>query len=587
MKEEQASGKIFDWYILKRLYGFVAPYKTTFYLLVFFTFLSGALTPLRPYLIQLAIDRHISVGDMEGLTRIILIITGLLILQSIVQYASTYLSGVIGQTIINDIRSKLFNHLLRLKLRFFDTNPIGRLVTRNISDVETLSDVFSEGLAAMIGDLLQLLFILALMFYTDWKLTLVSLSMFPLLLISTYIFKEKIKGAFNEVRTAVAKLNSFVQEQITGMSIVQVYNREKEEFKKFQDINAEHTKANMRSIMYYSVYFPVAEVINAAGIGLLVWYGAKGVIHETVTLGTLVAFIMYINMFFRPIRQIADRFNTLQLGIVSCERIFKLLDRTDVIPNTGNYIPEVFNGKIAFKNVSFAYDANNPVLKNISFDIEAGKTLALVGATGSGKTTIISLLNRFYDVENGAILLDNNNISEYDLTFLRRNVGVVLQDVFLFSGSIADNLSLGNPEITREHMWRAAEMVGADVFIKKLPGGFDYNVMERGSTLSVGQRQLISIIRAMLYNPKIIVLDEATSSVDSESEELIQNAILKVMKGRTCVVIAHRLSTIQNADKILVMDKGEIKESGTHEELLLLNGHYSQLHSMQFKMLSL
>jgi ATP-binding cassette, subfamily B, multidrug efflux pump len=584
--EEQNSGKVFDWYILKRLYSYITPYKRVFYALVLMVFLNGALTPIRPFLIQLAIDNHISVGDMEGLTVLIWWLVGLLILQSVVQYASTYLSGWVGQTIINDIRSKLFNHLLKLKLRFFDTNPIGRLVTRNVSDIETLSDVFSEGLAAMIGDLLQLVFILALMFYTDWKLTLVSLSMFPLLVISTYIFKEKIKSAFTEVRTAVAKLNSFVQEQITGMSIVQIFNRDNEEFKKFQDINKEHTKANMRSILYYSIYFPVAEVINAAGIGLLVWYGAKGVISEEVTLGTLVAFIMYINMFFRPIRQIADRFNTLQMGIVSCERIFKLLDRTDVIVNAGDKKPDNFKGTIQFNNVSFGYTAETEVLKNITFDIEAGKTLALVGSTGSGKTTIISLLNRFYDIEKGQILIDGIDIKEYDLSFLRRNVGVVLQDVFLFSGTIADNLSLGNPEITREMMWKAAEMVGATTFIEKLPGKFDYNVMERGSTLSVGQRQLISIIRAMLYNPKIIILDEATSSVDSESEELIQLAIEKMMQGRTSVVIAHRLSTIQKASKILVLDKGEIKESGTHEELLKQSGLYSNLHKMQLKLLS-
>ena len=424
------------------------------------------------------------------------------------------------------------------------------------------------------------------MLYTDWRLALISLATLPLLVISTYIFKEKIKVSFNDVRNAVAHLNSFVQEHVTGMSIVQIFNSEKSEFKKFKEINEEHKRANIRSIMYYSIYFPVAEVISAAGIGLLIWFGAQGVINEAetgITLGILVAFILYINMFFRPIRQIADRFNTLQMGIVSTTRILQLLDSKEFIPDNGTVKLHDLDGKVDFEKVWFAYNEKDNVLKNVSFVVEPGQTVALVGATGAGKSSIINLLSRFYDIKRGSIHIDGTAIDQVELQSLRSNIGVVLQDVFLFSDTIEQNITLGNPEITRDQIRAAAELVGAWKFIERLPGGLDYNVMERGATLSVGQRQLISFVRAMVYDPKILVLDEATSSIDSETEVLIQKAIEKMMAGRTSIVIAHRLSTIQKADNIIVMDKGEIKEQGKHDELLDLGGYYSQLYKMQYK----
>lgn len=585
-KDNIKSGNIIDTNVLKRLYKFVKPYQGRFYFLVFLTLALAVLAPARPFVIQKAIDNQIAQGDFQGLINMTLILVGLLIMQAIVQYGHTYLSGWLGQYIIRDIRLKLYRHLLSLRLKFFDKTPIGRLVTRNVSDVETLSDVFSQGLAAMIGDILQILFILGMMFAMSWKLTLVSLATLPLLFLSTYIFKEKVKVAFNEVRNAVSNLNSFVQEHVTGMSIVQIFTAEKREYDAFKKINTEHKKANIRSVLYYSIYFPVAEVIQATGIGLLVWYGAKGVINEAesgITLGMLIAFILYIQMFFRPIRLIADRFNTLQMGIVSSSRILNLLDNKEHIPNNGEYKPETVKGNISFKNVDFAYNEDETVLKNISFDVKEGQSVALVGATGAGKSSVINLLSRFYDIQKGEIMLDDKDLKEYDLYALRRNIGVVLQDVFLFSDTILYNITLGNPNITLQQVKDAAELVGARKFIERLPGGYDYNVMERGATLSVGQRQLISFVRAMVYNPKIIVLDEATSSVDSETEEMIQNAIEKMMKGRTSIVIAHRLSTIQEADKIIVLDKGEIKETGTHQELLDKGGYYHQLHNMQYK----
>ena len=573
--------------VLRQLYSFVKPYQKQFYFLVFLTVAMAILAPTRPYFIQIAIDDYIALGDTAGLIRIVYILVGLMILQAIVQWAHTYFSGWIGQVIIKDIRVRLYKHLLKLRLKFFDNTPIGRLVTRNVSDIETLADVFSEGLAAIIGDLLQIITILGVMFYIDWKLTLVSLSTLPLLIISTYVFKEKIKVTFNDVRNAVSNLNSFLQEHITGMNIVQIFNREKRELEKFKEINREHRLAHIRSVLYYSVYFPVAEIIQAIGIGLVVWYGAVGVLGLDMQIGVLISFIMYLQLFFRPIRMIADRYNTLQMGVVSSSRIFKLLASTEHIANEGNYSPAKIKGNLKLENVWFAYVNEDYVLKNINFEVETGQTVALVGATGAGKSSIINLISRFYEINQGNIFIDGTEIRQYELSTLRKHIGVVLQDVFLFSNSIYHNITLGNPSITREQVLEAAENVGARKFIERLPGGLDYNVMERGATLSVGQRQLISFVRAMVYNPEILILDEATSSVDSETEELIQESIEKMMKGRTSIVIAHRLSTIQKADKIIVLHKGEIVETGTHDSLLELGGYYTQLHQMQLKMMAI
>ena len=583
---KSVTGKIVDWNVLKRLLQFIKPYRKQFALLIILTTLSAALVPLRPYIIQYTIDNDVVNGDYEGLLQMIYLLLGLLAFQAIIQYIHTYLSGWIGQYIVKDIRIKLYNHLLKLRLKFYDNTPIGRLVTRVISDIETLSEVFSQGLASIIGDFLQLFFIMGFMLYANWKLAIVCLLTVPLLLIATYIFKEKIKVTFNAVRNAVANLNSFVQEHVTGMSIVQIFNSENAEYKKFKKINNEHKKANIKSVLYYSIYFPVADIISASGIALLIWYGASAALNpdETgITLGMLTAFIMYINMFFRPIRMLADRFNTLQMGVVSTARIIKLLDNNEFISDDGSYLPEDFHGKVDFKNVWFAYINKDYVLKNISFSVRAGETIALVGATGAGKSSIINLLTRLYPISNGQLFIDDIDVNEYNLDALRKHVGIVLQDVFLFSDTIFNNITLGNKQISREQIWEAAEMVGARGFIEKMPGGLDYNVLERGAGLSVGQRQLISFVRAMVYNPGIIILDEATSSVDTETEELIKQAITRMMYGRTSIVIAHRLSTIQHANKILVLDKGEIKESGSHENLLAKGGYYAQLYNMQYK----
>lgn len=585
-KEKVSSGNIIDWRIVKRILEFVQPYKGRFYAIILFTVLLGALGIGRPILIQYTLDNDVVNGDYMGMVYVMLILLGLIALQSIIQYGHTYLSGRIGQFVISDLRIKLYKHLVNHRLKFFDKTPIGRLVTRAISDVESLADVFSEGLAAMAGDLLQIIFILGAMFYIDWRLALVSLGCTPLMFIATYIFKEKVKVAFNEVRNAVANLNTFVQEHITGMNVVQIFGSEKREFEKFQEINKEHRHAHLKSVLYYSVYFPVAEIISAMCVGFLIWYGAKGALRfeETgIKIGTLTAFIMYIQMFFRPIRMLAERYNTLQMGIVSTSRIITLLDSQEHIVTGGKFVPEKIDGQVEFNQVWFAYNDENYVLKDVSLHIKPGETIAIVGATGAGKSSIVNLLNRFYDINKGEIKIDGKSINEFELGSLRKNIGVVLQDVFLFSDTIRNNITLNNPDVTDAMIEHAADLVGAKQFIDRLPGGWNYNVMERGSTLSVGQRQLLSFIRAMVYDPKILVLDEATSSVDHETEEMIQEAIDHMMSGRTAIVIAHRLSTIQKADKIIVLDKGEIKETGTHDELLNHNGYYAQLYQMQFK----
>jgi ATP-binding cassette subfamily B protein len=583
VNEEQKSGRIFDLAILRRLYQFVKPYQSRFFGLVGIILLAACLAPLTPLLIRYTIDNVIAVGDYHQLTIMLIVMIGVLVAQAVIQFLNTYLSGWLGQYVIRDIRVQLYRKILHLRLRFFDTTPIGRLVTRSISDVETLADVFSEGMAAIAGDILQLVLIIGVMFYTDWRLAAISLSTIPLMLISTYIFKEKIKKSFNEVRTAVANLNSFVQEHITGMNIVQIFGSEAIEAEKFRAINAEHRQANIRSIWYYSVYYPVADIISAVAVGLVVWYGAKQIIQSDVSFGTVTAFVMFINLFFRPIRMLADRFNTLQMGIVSTDRILKLLDSDEFTANNGTYAPDTLRGDVNFNHVWFAYNNEDYVLRDISFRVRAGETLAFVGATGAGKSSIINLLSRFYDINKGEISVDGHDIHDYELGHLRRNIGVVLQDVFLFSDTIENNITLGDKRISQEKVVEAAKLVGVHDFIERLPGGYQYNVMERGSTLSVGQRQLISFVRAMVQDPKIIVLDEATSSVDTETEEMIQDAIGKLMKGRTAIVIAHRLSTIQKANNIIVMDKGRIVEQGTHDELLQQEAFYANLYRMQYK----
>ena len=581
--KEAKSAKIIDFQIIKRLYGFIQPYRFRFWFLVFLILCMAGISPVVPLLIRYTLDHYLGLTFASDLVRMLGWMLGALMLQTLLQFSTSYLAGYLGQTVIRDIRIQLYEKIVNLRLAFFDATPIGRLVTRTVSDIETLNDVFSEGLASIAGDLLQLFLILGVMFYADWRLTLIIVATVPFMVFSTYVFKEYIKKSFNEVRTAVANLNSFVQEHISGMLIVQMFHAEKQELAKFNRINEEHRDANIRGIFAYSVFFPVADVIAAIGTGLVVWAASTYIVKEEMGVGTLTAFIMFINLFYRPIRMLADRFNTLQMGIVSTERILTLLDSTDYIQNNGTILADKIDGKIEFSDVTFAYQEPEWVVRKVSFSVEAGKTCAIVGATGAGKSSIIGLLGRLYDCQSGQIKIDGLPLTSYEIGSLRKNIAVVLQDVFLFSSSIAYNIHLGDESITHDQMVEAAKAVGVHDFIMSLPGGYDYEVKERGATLSVGQRQLISFVRALVHNPKIIVLDEATSSVDSETEVLIQQAISTLMKGRTAVVIAHRLSTIRNSDQILVMDKGEIKERGTQEELLALDGLYAQLYHLQFR----
>lgn len=577
------TGDAFNFSLLKRVFQYVKPYRSIFIWSVILTILLAAIAPLRPILIGYTLDHHILTGDYAGLLNMTILMFVLLILQTVFQYSHTLLTNTLGQSAIRDLRINVFNHITRLRLKYFDNTPIGQLITRTVSDLETIAEIFSEGLIVIIGDVLMVIVIIGVMVYKDWTLTLVVLLPMPLLIMATSVFQKAIKSAFQEIRTEVSNLNTYLQEHITGISIIQYFAREEQEYKKFVKINGRYRDANIRSNWYYSIFFPVVEIISAMSLGLLVWYGAKTILNDPgVKPGIITEFIMYISMLFRPIRELADKFNTLQMGMVGAERVFKVLDTDEVTVNKGTFIPQKMEGAISFDNVWFAYNEENYVLKDISFQVPAGKTIALVGATGAGKSSTINILNRFYEIQKGEIRVDGVKIQDYELGFLRSNIATVLQDVFLFSDTIFNNITLNNPDISMEQVIDAAKKVGAHDFIERLPGGYQYNVMERGATLSAGQAQLISFIRALVYNPSILVLDEATSSVDTETEMLIQRAIENLMQGRTSIVIAHRLSTIQKADKILVLDKGEIKEMGTHQELLKLNGYYKKLYDLQF-----
>ncbi|MCA5004159.1 ABC transporter ATP-binding protein [Sphingobacterium bovistauri] len=558
------------------------PYRTIFWVSVLLTILLAAVAPALPMLIEYTLDNYILNGQYEGLNMMLIIMMLLLIAQTIIRYFHTLMTNSLGQSVIRDIRIQVFEHITNLRLKYFDNTPIGRLITRTISDLETIANIFSEGLIQIIGDLLQLVVILGVMFYTDWRLTLIILVPMPLMLWATYIFKEAMKSAFQDVRLWVSNLNTFLQEHISGMAVIQYFAREEQEMKKFDAINKEHRNAHVRANWYFSIFFPVLEIIIAIATGLLVWYGSKQVLADVISPGVVVAFLMYINMIFRPIRELIDKFNTLQMGMVSAERIFDVLDTDEFTPNSGTHTPTYIRGEIEFKNVWFAYNDERWVLKDVSFKVQPGDTLALVGATGAGKSSVINILSRFYEIQKGQILLDGIDIREYELIFLRKNISTVLQDVFLFSDTVKNNITLQNPNITDEEIINAAKRVGAYDFIMRLPGGFDYKVQERGATLSAGQAQLVSFIRALVHDPRILILDEATSSIDTETEIMIQSAIDNLMDGRTAIVIAHRLSTIQKADKIIVLEKGEIKEIGSHQELLAMNGHYKKLYDLQF-----
>lgn len=560
------------------------PYKSLFGGSLFVGLLLAVITPLRPFLIILTIDKYIINYDAKGLQMMLLILLATLVTETLLRYFFSYSTSVLGQSIIKDLRLKVFQHLQSLRLKYFDNTPIGTSVTRTISDVEAINNTFSQGIIAIISDVMTLIAVVVYMFTISWKVTLICLSTFPLLIIATYIFKEKIKAAFNLVREKISQMNSFLQEHITGMRIIQIFNAEDREFKKFEQINQEHRDANLKSVLYYSIFFPVVEIILAVALALMLWSASNQIIHGNLQIGVITGYLLWLNMAFRPLRMLADKFNTLQMGIVAADRVFKVLDTDEHIVDNGTIDDIEIKGNVEFKNVWFAYNEGDYVLRNISFSIQSGETIALVGATGSGKTSTINILSKFYPIDRGEITIDGININDFKLDFLRAQQAVVLQDVFLFSGTIMENITLNNPAISEEKVIAASKLVGADSFIKNLPEGYNYNVMERGSTLSVGQRQLIAFIRALVYNPSILILDEATSSVDTESEILIQNAISKLVEGRTSFVIAHRLSTIKHADKIVVLEKGEIVEMGNHEALLAKpDGHYKKLHEMQFQ----
>lgn len=596
MATESATKQKFDKKLLKRIFTFTKPYRKKFYLSIVLAIVLAALSPIRPLLIQLTINKGIGSTDgnlfLSGpgafIVEISIIQIVLLLVESTCRFFFTFTTAWLGQSVVRDLRNLTFQKITSLNLKQFDTTPIGTLTTRTINDIESINEIFSDGLIPIIADLLSIVAILAYMFKTDWTITLVCLIPFPLLIVGTYFFKESVNKSFIKVRNAVTNLNAFVQEHLTGMSLVQAFAAEKREQEKFSEINRQHRNANIKAIFAYSVFFPLVELISALSIGLLVWWAAQkyGYVSSDKAAdigGIITSFILCINLLFRPLRMLADKFNVLQMGMIASERVFKILDNTDTTENLGVYAPATVKGKVEFKNIWFAYTGDNYVLKDVSFSIKPGQSMALVGHTGSGKTSIISLINRLYKVSKGQILIDDTNIESYELSLLRSKIAVVLQDVFLFSGSIMDNITLRNENITEEQVVEAAKLIGMHDFILQLPGGYQYNVMERGATLSLGQRQLLSFVRALLYNPSILILDEATSSVDSESEALIQKAIDKLVSGRTSIIIAHRLSTIRKADQILVLDKGKVVESGTHKELLQNEKHYSTLYKMQFE----
>ena len=579
MAKDNSIKKIFDLQLLRRIFSFTAPYKKTLYLSIVLSIVLALLTPLRPKLIEISVDKYINNKLLEGLIWISVIQLGMLLIESALRFWFSYKTAWLGQTTVNDMRKKVFNKILHQDIAYYDKTAIGTLTTRTVNDIEAVNDVFSEGIISILADVLIIITIISVMLADNWKLTFIALMPFPILILATYWFKEAVNKSFQRVRNAVAQLNAFAQEHITGMYIVQAFAAEEREMGKFKEINKEHRNANIKAIFAYSVFFPIVEIILALSTGLLVWWSAPRMLGGSVTQGTIVSFILYLNLLFRPLRMLADKFNVLQMGMIAGERVFTVLDSKENMQDNGSLIAEKLKGKVEFKNVQFSYKEGVPVLKGISFKLEAGKTMAVVGHTGAGKTSIISILNRLYEIQGGEILIDDKNVKDYDIHSLRSKIGIVLQDVFLFSGTIYDNITLRNGNIPLEKVEEVCKMLGIHNFVMQLPAGYYFDVMERGNTLSQGQRQLISFARALLYDPAILILDEATSSVDSESEQLIQHAIDTLIKGRTSIVIAHRLSTIRKADNIIVMDKGQIIERGNHQSLIADQGEYYKLYT--------
>ena len=578
-KTKEPKKKLIDLHLLRRLFSYTAPYKKTLLFSLFLSISLAMVSPLRPYLIQFSVDHYIKGHMLDALIRISVLQLGILMVESFVRFWFMYRINWLGQTVVNDIRKAVFKKILFQNIAYYDKNAIGMLTTRTVNDLESVNDVFSEGIISIAADVMTILSIITVMLFTDWRLTLVCLAVFPILIVATYIFKESVNKSFQRVRNAVAALNAFVQEHLTGMYIVQVFAAEQREMNKFKEINKEHRNANIKGIFAYSVFFPVVEIILALSLGLLVWYGAVRYLHHGASMGVIIAFVMYINLLFRPLRMLADKFNVLQMGVIAGERVFGVLDSQENMQHNGTLQPATIKGAVEFKDVRFSYKEGVPVLKGVSFKLDAGKTMAVVGHTGAGKSSLISILNRQYEISSGEIFIDGINLNEYDIYTLRQHVGIVLQDVFLFSGTIYDNITLRNTDIPVSKVEEVAKILGIHDFIMRLPGGYHFDIMERGNTLSQGQRQLLSFARALLYNPSILILDEATSSVDSESEQLIQHAIDTLIKGRTSIVIAHRLSTIRMADEIIVMDHGVITERGSHDELISLQGSYHNLYT--------
>jgi ATP-binding cassette, subfamily B, multidrug efflux pump len=582
--EDEILGKAYDAKLMKRLLGYIQPYKKYVIFAIVLNVFVAILSAVGPMLTKIAVDDYISKSNYNGLLVISLVLTGSLILQATIQYFLTYFTQYIGQRTLYDIRTKIFNHIQTLALKFFDRTPIGRLVTRATNDVEALGELFSSGIVMVFYDVFIIVGILVFMFFMDVSLSLVTLTVLPILIYGTFLFRKKARESYRDVRLYLARLNSYMQEHVTGMSVVQIFNKQEDEFKKFSQINDDYKKTNIKSIFYYAVFYPGVELLSAVAVGLIIWYGGGEVIQKSLTIGVLFAFIQYTEMFFRPIRDLSEKYNIMQTAMASSERIFKLLDNQNIItnPDSPKKLDNV-EGSIEFKNVWFAYNDEDYVLKDISFKINPGETVAIVGHTGAGKTSIINTFTRFYDINKGEILLDGINIKKIDKRDLRKYISMVLQDVFLFSGDIKSNINLNDDKISDERIEEAARIVGADKFIEELPKKYYEEVKERGATLSVGQKQLISFARALAYNPKILILDEATSSIDTETEHLIKKAIEKLLVGRTAIVIAHRLSTIQNADKIIVLHKGEIRETGNHQQLLAKKGIYYKLYQLQYK----
>lgn len=581
----ESSKNKFDLSLLGRVIGLALPHKALFIKCIILAIVLAPASTLAPKIVQVIIDDYMLESDLKGLYFMIALFFGAVLLNVILRYNFIYLISDLGQSVIKDLRTRVFNHITSLKLRYFDLTPIGTSTTRTINDIEAINQVFTQGVITIIADLLAIFTVLGVMLYTSWRLTLICLMTMPLLILATYIFKEKVRVSYQKVRNQLSTMNAFLQERITGMRVVQIFNAEKQELEKFKKINRNYTRANLDSVLYYAIFFPVVEFISAISLALMVWLGAKAYLQDTVSFGALVAFPMYLNLLFRPVRMAADKFNTLQMGLVAAERVFKITDSKEIIPNKGTYKKSKIEGKVKFDHVTFAYDNENLVLKDISFELQPNETLAIVGSTGSGKSTIINILNRFYDVQSGQILIDDKPVKSYELESLRDHIGIVLQDVFLFEGTVLENIRFMDDSISKETIIEASKVIGAHQFIQRLPGNYDFRITERGNNLSLGQRQLISFVRALVFEPDILILDEATSSIDTVTEQIIQEAIERLIDKRTSIIIAHRLQTIKHADRILVLDQGEVVEYGNHEELIgMKNGRYRALYEMQFAM---